>query len=90
MAFCAVHEVVDAFSARFAGRPGWERDESTHPAEAGALTLSSALAARALGWRPRLSIAESLSWTADWYQAYTMGKNMLTFTEAQLAEYQNR
>jgi len=88
--FCAVRQVVDAFSARFAGRPGWERDGSAHPAEAGALTLSSALAARALGWRPKLTIAESLSWTADWYQAYTMGKYMQTFTEAQLAEYQNR
>jgi CDP-glucose 4,6-dehydratase len=85
-----VHGVVDAFSARFAGKPGWERDGSAHPAEAGALTLSSALAERSLGWRPALSLEESLGWTADWYQAHAAGKNMLDFTETQLATYQAR
>jgi CDP-glucose 4,6-dehydratase len=88
--FCAVHGVVDAFSARFAGKPGWERDGSAHPAEAGALTLSSALAERSLGWRAALSLEESLGWTADWYQAHAAGKNMLDFTETQLATYQAR
>jgi CDP-glucose 4,6-dehydratase len=88
--FCSVHEVVDAFSARFGGKPGWERDGSIHPAEAHALTLSSALAERLLEWRPSLSIGESLSWTADWYRAYAAGENMLNFTKAQLAQYQER
>ncbi len=89
-AFCAVHEVVDAFSARFAGKPGWERDGEAHPAEAQALTLSSGLAERTLAWRPRLDIQESLSWTADWYRAYAAGENMLIFTQAQLAQYGER
>ena len=51
--FCTVHEVVDAFSVRFAGKPGWERDVAVHPPEAHALTLSSALAERSLGLAPR-------------------------------------
>jgi CDP-glucose 4,6-dehydratase len=86
--FCAVREVVDAFSARFAGKPGWERDFSDHPAEAHALTLSSALAARTLGWRPRLGIAEALAWTADWYRAYAAKEDMVRFSEAQLETYE--
>jgi CDP-glucose 4,6-dehydratase len=86
--FCTVREVVEAFSARFAGRPGWRRDPEVHPAEAQALTLSSALAARALGWRPVLGIGETLSWTAEWYRAFTAGENMTAFSEAQLARYQ--
>jgi CDP-glucose 4,6-dehydratase len=85
--FCTVHEVVDAFSARFAGKPGWQRDVAAHPAEAQALTLSSALAEQSLDWRPSLGIEESLSWTADWYRAFAEGENMLAFTEAQLAQY---
>jgi CDP-glucose 4,6-dehydratase len=85
--FCAVHEVVDTFGARFAGKPGWVRDPAPQPVEAHALTLSSALAARALGWRPRLDIRESLSWTADWYSAYSAGENMAAFCEAQIARY---
>jgi CDP-glucose 4,6-dehydratase len=87
--FCTVREVVDAFSARFAGRPGWRRDAGVNPKEAGALTLSSALAHNSLQWYPRLGIAESLAWTADWYQAYAAGEDMVKFSEAQIAQYQS-
>jgi len=86
-AFCTVREVVDAFSARFAGKPGWEADGAPHPSEAQALTLASDLAVQALGWRPRLNLHDSLGWTADWYGAYTAGENMLSYTESQLARY---
>ena len=88
--FCTVREVVEAFSARFAGKPGWRPDDGVHPTEAQALTLSSALAERTLGWRPVLNIEESLSWTADWYKAFTQGDDMLDFSKAQLAQYQTR
>src|SRR5450631_852639 len=85
--FCTVREVVDAFASRFEGKPGWNRDPSPHPPEAQALTLSSALAGRALGWRPALDIRETLSWTADWYSAHSAGENMLAFSEAQISRY---
>jgi CDP-glucose 4,6-dehydratase len=85
--FCTVREVVDTFGARFSGRPGWVRDPGPQPAEAQALKLSSALAARTLDWHPRLDIRESLSWTADWYLAHSAGKNMSEFSEAQIARY---
>jgi len=75
--FCRVHEVVDAFSARFAGKPGWERDTAVHPLEAHELTLSSGLAE-----------TESLAWTAQWYRSYAAGEDMLKFSEAQIAQYQ--
>jgi len=86
--FCRVHDVVDAFSGRFAGKPGWRHDVGPNPVEAQALTLSSALADRSLDWRPCLSIEETLSWTADWYKAFAAGENMLAFTEAQLTKYE--
>src|SRR5579863_3331655 len=85
--FCTVREVVDTFGARFSGRPGWVRDPAPQPAEAQALTLSSALAGRTLGWHPRLDIRESLSWTADWYLAHSAGKNMWELSEEQIARY---
>jgi len=86
--FCRVRDVVDAFSARFGGQPGWERDPSPHPAEAQALTLSSALAQRTLGWRPCLGIREAVAWTADWYRAHAAKEDMVKFSEAQIARYQ--
>jgi CDP-glucose 4,6-dehydratase len=82
-----VREVVDAFGARFQGKPGWIRDPAPQPPEAQALTLSSELAGHALGWHPRLDIRESLSWTADWYLAHSAGEHMAAFTEAQIARY---
>jgi CDP-glucose 4,6-dehydratase len=84
---CTVREVVDAFSARFGGKPGWERDQGPHPLEARALTLSSGLAERTLGWRPCLGIAESVAWTANWYLAHAAGEDMVRFSEAQIAQY---
>jgi len=87
--FCTVREVVDAFSARFRGKPGWQRDPGLHPQEAQALTLSSTLAQRSLGWRPALGVAAALAWTADWYRAHTEGENMLTFSRTQIAQYRS-
>ena len=86
-AFRSVRDVVDAFSARFGGKPGWNPDALEHAAEAQALTLSSDLAARSLGWHPRLAIEESISWTAEWYRAFAEGEDMLAFSKAQLTRY---
>jgi len=85
--FCTVREVVEAFGSRFEGKPGWVGDPTPQPAEAAALTLSSALAGRSLGWHPRLDIHDTLSWTADWYLAHSSGEDMLAFSEAQIARY---
>ena len=86
--FRAVQEVVDGFSARFGGNPGWKQDPSANPPEASALTLSSALAERSLGWRPRLEIGEALAWTADWYRAFAAEENMVSFSQTQIARYE--
>jgi CDP-glucose 4,6-dehydratase len=87
--FCTVSEVVEAFSERFEGKPGWERDVGQHPEEAIALTLSSALAERTLGWTSKLAMRESLAWTADWYRAYAAGENMKKYSQMQIAQYQS-
>ena len=85
--FCTVREVTEVFGARLAGKTGWAHDTNPRPQEAQALTLSSALARQSLGWRSRLDIQESLSWTADWYHAYSAGEDMLKFSQAQIARY---
>jgi CDP-glucose 4,6-dehydratase len=87
--FCTVREVVDAFSARFDGRPGWRRDAGEHPQEAAALTLSSGLAHRTLRWSPRLTVSDSLSWTAEWYRAHMAGEDMEKYTRAQISQYES-
>ena len=85
--FRTVSAVVDAFGHSFGGRPGWTADGGEHPAEAPALTLTSELAARTLGWSPRLTIEQSLAWTADWYRAHAAGETMLNYSRDQLSRY---
>jgi CDP-glucose 4,6-dehydratase len=85
--FRTVREVVEAFSTRFGGKPAWRQDPGKHPVEASALTLSSALAERTLGWRPRLQVGEALAWTADWYRAFGAQENMVSFSNTQIARY---
>ena len=86
--FCRVHEVVDAFSARFAGRPGWVLDPYPQPPEGQSLTLSSTLAERSLGWRPRLALEDALAWTADWYRTHATGGDLSALCAAQIARYE--
>jgi len=72
-----MRSVRDSRAARVGGAtPAW------NPKEAAALTLSSALAQSSLQWHPRLGVGESLAWTADWYQAYAAGEDMLKFSES--------
>lgn len=87
--FCRVRDVVDAFSACFGGKPGWQADGSAHPPEARALTLSSALAERALGWHPRLALADSLAWTAEWYRAHAAKEDMVRMSRAQIERFES-
>lgn len=85
--FRSVSQVVDLFSDRFGGKPGWRTDGAVHAKEASALTLTSALAEDLLGWRARLTVTESIGWTADWYRAFRAGEDMREFTRRQIAEF---
>lgn len=88
-AFLTVSQVVEAFSARFHGRPGWVVDGGTHPPEAGHLTLDHALATRTLDWRPRLDTDATIGWTADWYRDWREGRDARALTLSQIERYQD-
>jgi CDP-glucose 4,6-dehydratase len=85
--FCTVHEVVEVFSQCFDGKPGWTHAAGPRVQEATNLTLSSSLAQAALNWHARLTLAEALSWTADWYRAHRAGDDMAKFSRAQILRY---
>jgi hypothetical protein len=80
--FRSVAELVQAFSARLGGRPGWRLDAGEHPHEAPLLTLDATRARAILGWQPLLPFDEALTWTADWYQAFRDDKDIAAFTRA--------
>lgn len=87
-AFLTVSQVVDAFGEHFGGRPGWRFDGGDHPREAGLLTLDAGLAASAFGWRPRLSVAQAIDWTASWYRAWRDGGDARSLSLAQIERFE--
>ncbi len=48
----------------------WQLDGSDHPHEANYLKLDSSKARNQLGWRPKLTLEESLTWLVNWYQQW--------------------
>ncbi|MBI2899901.1 MAG: CDP-glucose 4,6-dehydratase [Planctomycetes bacterium] len=53
------------------------------------LVLDATKAAQLLGWRPRLSLEESVRLTVEWYRKAAAG-GMLDFTRSQIREYESR
>jgi CDP-glucose 4,6-dehydratase len=58
------------------------------PHEAGMLTLDSSKARVRLGWKPRITAAQAIAMTAEWYRSFAKNdEDMLAFSEAQIAAY---
>lgn len=56
--------------------------------EARTLRLDASKARTKLGWRPRLSLSETLSWTVDWYRRQHEGADALALSLDQIARYE--
>ena len=89
----AVHtvaEVADRFCAAWGPEARWQLDGAGHPPETKVLVLDPGKAERELGWRQHLSLAESLSLTAEWYRAQRAGRDLLALTLEQIGGYRAR
>ncbi len=86
--FATVSDVAQALGAAHGVREVWKPAPGQHPHEASALTLNSALAHTTIGWHPRLSLRQTIDWTAAWYQANREGADMRAFSLRQLAAYE--
>lgn len=65
----------------------WRPSDAPPLPEKPRLALDSGLAARALGWRPRLATAQSVAATAGWYDAFARGADMADATDAAIAAF---
>ncbi len=83
-----VAQVADVVGRALDTGSSWELAPGKPLPEAATLTLSSELAKRVLGWASRLTMQETVSWTADWYNAHQAGRNMRTVTLDQIARYE--
>lgn len=57
--------------------------------EAGFLRLNCDKAKERLGWQPRMSLEQALSWTVDWYRSFQRGDDVRALTERQISDYEN-
>lgn len=79
--------------AKFEAATGWglalrEPEGELWP-EHSTLELDSGLAAKELGWQPRLSLDRAIRWTADWYKAHSAGADIEEFSIDQIAVYES-
>jgi CDP-glucose 4,6-dehydratase len=56
--------------------------------EAGLLSLDPAKARDRLGWKPRLTFAQTASWTAEWYRESAAKKAFAALTRDQIARFE--
>jgi CDP-glucose 4,6-dehydratase len=82
-------EIVSKMEKALGSTPRKEASAPSTLAEKTLLHLDSSLAAKALKWRPKLSIDESINWTASWYAAYLKGEDMKAFSLQQLTAHES-
>jgi CDP-glucose 4,6-dehydratase len=66
----------------------WTRDGNTaQPHENAFLKLDCSKAYAKLGWRPKLSLRDTLKWIVEWTKTYQAGEDIRSFTEAQIQQF---
>ncbi|MCB8823447.1 CDP-glucose 4,6-dehydratase [Microvirga rosea] len=85
----SVSTLTTAFQKMLGLEATSEQDVGAHPREATLLTLNSQLASDSIGWQPRLTLEQTVEWTAEWYLANREGHDMREFTLQQIARYGN-
>jgi CDP-glucose 4,6-dehydratase len=64
-----------------------EMDMSIQPHEEKYLRLDCSKVISKLGWRSKMNLEKTMSWTLNWYTEYMKGNNMEEFTEKQIDEF---
>lgn len=65
-----VAEVVEMLSQASDGKLNFNIDQGPHPHENPLLLLDSTKSRTRLGWRPKMRLADALSWTVMWHKGF--------------------
>jgi len=82
-----VAQIVEALARKWGRDRAWEQDPGQHPHEAQLLGLDAGKARTRLGWTPRLDMARTIDWTAEWYRAWRDGADLRRVSESQITRY---
>lgn len=85
-----VQELTKRISDVWGEDSQWAITENTFPLESNFLKLDCAKSIKYLGWNPRLSIEETIAWTAGWYKRMFQKDDMEAYTRRQIKDYMER
>lgn len=83
----SVAEVVSRLAAVCGGTADVGRQPNDSWSEHHELQLDSTAASTAVGWRPALTIDQTIEMTASWYRAHAAGCDMRRFSTDQIEQY---
>lgn len=83
-----VAELVEAMFEAFGVAGQWREEPSASAPEMQALALDPSRAGETIGWRPRLSSREAITWTAEWYSRLAAGESAAALCREQIARYE--
>jgi CDP-glucose 4,6-dehydratase len=81
--------IADYLTRLWGGEARWELDVNQNPHEDTYLKLDFSKAEHLLKWKPKLNLATTLEWIAEWYLAYHRGENMRQRTETQIRRFED-
>lgn len=85
----AVSVIVSEMAKDWGGEAEWQTSSKKSPHEAHFLTLDSSQANSVLGWNPAWRLDRALHETVLWYQAWSRGENMHSFSMSQISSFQS-
>lgn len=83
-----VETLVQSLDRLWPERLTWQIETEGGPHEAPMLTLDAGKARRGLGWHPRLSLDDALSWTLAWYRAQHDNQPLAVLSREQIERYE--
>ena len=79
-----VHELVQMLAREWSVKRAWKPAVGEHPVEATRLRLDASEALDHLGWRPVLSLEETIQMTARWFREVDTGTDARVIAEQQI------
>ena len=86
----SVSWIVNKFNYKMNNLIKWRTKSDERYYESSYLTLNSAKARKYLKWKPKISLADSLSSIANWYLAYFSDKDIYKLSKKEILNYLNQ
>lgn len=85
--FSSTIKLIELFSKHFAGEFNYKVKSDNGPHEAAFLSLDNNKLKQTFSWKPKIHIEEAIRLSAEWYDAWRKGEDLVSITEHQIKEF---